>query len=152
MKNMDFIIFGGHNLVQTISDHGDMAAAMVACGIKEMVSEGIPMEKFDDIVKKAKRMYEKKIKGQDIPWDYEDAEFMKRVYEATRIYLEGLMLIWDCAGEGAYKHSDEDRAFRDLINPLFDQLQQCKKNLRREERLKKKGVTADGGAGAAADA
>ena len=160
MKNNNFLIFDGNNTVITEENPVDMAARMILCGMNDLELWNEPVEKIDVAMKKAKKLYERQKDEPPQKWGYEHNEYMKEVYKATELYIDGLMTIWDAAGEGAYKHSEADREFRDAVLRLYDYLRRCKNNLRREERLKKaaidiirkKGVTADGGAGAAADA
>ena len=152
MKNNNFLIFDGSNTVITEENPVDMAARMILCGMNDLALWNEPVEKIDVAMKKAKKLYERQKDEPPKEWGYESNEYMKEVYKATELYIDGLMTIWDAAGEGAYKHSDADREFRDAILYLYNYLKRCKNNLRREERLKKKGVTADGGAGEAADA
>lgn len=60
---------------------------------------------------------------EELTWDNTDPKFVEDVYEATEIYIDGMMTLWDGAGEGVYKSSDNAREIRDKLLEIHDLLE-----------------------------
>ena len=122
---MNYIVYNGNLLCERncIED----AIGLMRCAIRRLMDcgEELPSKEELETVLNSAILYETKVKE-----DHEDTTDRQFAYKATKEYLDGMMCIWDGAGEGLYRHNGE---CADIRNKMVDMYGTLHKLCREEE-------------------
>lgn len=129
MERENNILFDGRPLIGYGDDRMD-AEYFINVGVN-MLRDSCEYseEEIDCVIKNAKdknKMHE----SDYLKWDNEDPKFIEAVYDATETYLDGMMCLWDGAGDGVYKASDNARAIREKLEAIYHLIYLHRHNIR----------------------
>lgn len=126
---MNYIVYNGNLLCER--DCIEDAIGLMRCAVRRLMDCGkeLPSKEELETVLNSAILYETKVKEDHYGMNYEDTIDRQFAYKATKEYLDGLLCVWDGAGDGLYCHNDKCTCIRNKILSIYDDVQE----LSREE-------------------
>lgn len=127
MGKLDYIVHDGYPLVA----HSCMedAIGFMRCAIRRftVLANGPSREDLEAVLNAAIVSEKYEEPKHLIPLDYESSDYRISVYKATLTYLDGMLCLWDGAGEGLYRFNNECCAIRNALSGLHDKVERLYK-------------------------